>query len=637
MAAMPASSRLFFVILCILASILPAEAAADPSWREVSSPHFRVITDGSESEARKVAFEFEQMRSVFATLFHDAQIESGPPLTIIAAHDVGTYRTLEPALWKLQGDKIAGEFHRGWEKQFAVIRLDTWETENQIVVYHEYTHSVLHANIHWLPTWLDEGLAEYFAYTRFENNRILVGTPSRRFAILQRYPLIPVGTMLTVNEHSPTFRDETQAQIFYAESWAMVHFLEFGEGMDGKNIVTFIHKMEEQEPQQKAFQEVFGDPKIFEKRLAQYLKGFSFKAGVLHTDLSLDAKKFTARVLTPAEADYELGCFHVGSKDFANGRALITKALTLDPKVAGAHEELGFLDFNGGQDEDARKEWKQAVALDPNLPRSQFALLMTGVPILRQSPEELGDTQRALRRIAQSAPRFAPPFVELAIVEWRMNNLQQAYKDAHQAEVLEPWRAGYRILTAHILLRGKQPALAAEYSRYVAAHWFGPDHDEAVDLWADVPASDRGDDPAPVLDLPSGSSIVRGSLLTLKCSAETGKTNVTVTVTPAGAPLDGKPLTYTSNGHLVVGFSDTLWWGEDHFSVCHHLAGHPVVLAYKPQGTEGGELVDLEVRDDLPPSLPLGTATLTPAAMPSTQADASAKPSSDKAPKAATQ
>jgi hypothetical protein len=50
----------------------------------------------------------------------------------------------------------------------------------------------------------------------------------------------------------------------------------------------------------------------------------------------------------------------------------------------------------------------------------------------------------------------------------------------------------------------------------------------------------------------------------------------------------------------MIGFSDTLWWGEDHFSSCYHLAGHAAVLAYKPQGPQGPELVDLEVRDDLP-------------------------------------
>ena len=627
MAAMSPASRFTLAVACLLASLLPAHAAAEQTWRELRSPHFRVITDGSDGDGRKVAVEFEQMRHVFAVLFHNDEIESGAPLTIVAVRNTDTYRALEPALWKRDGDRIAGEFHRGWEKQFAVVRLDTWGDENQVVVYHEYTHSILHANTHWLPTWLDEGLAEYYAYTRFENDRILVGAPSRRMSWLQHYSLIPASTMLSVNEKSPYYHDQIQSQVFYAEAWAMVHFMEFGKGMDhGQKLIAFMHMLQDQVPQEKAFQQVFGDPKIFDRQLSQYLSQFAFTAGVIPVTDKLDPKQLPVRVLTPAETAYELGCFHISSHDFATGRTLIEKALALDPKLAGAHEELGFLDFNGGTDEDAQKEWTQAVALDPTLPRSRFALLMTGVPLPQQSPAQLSNTQIALRAITQSAPKFAPPYVELALVEWRMNNLQQAFKDAHQAEVLEPWRAGYRILTGRILLRGKQPALAAQYSHYVATHWFGPDHDEAVDLWEDVPAASRGDDAPPLLDMPPGAKVVRGALTAVTCSAQPGNNQVTATVLPAG-PGDTQPLTVTSNGHLMIGFSDTLWYGEDHFSVCHHLAGLPVVLAYKPQGTAGGELVDLEVRDDLPASpavAPVSGTPQTAAASPQTAAAPSA-------------
>ncbi len=65
-------------------------------------------------------------------------------------------------------------------------------------------------------------------------------------------------------------------------------------------------------------------------------------------------------------------------------------------------------------------------------------------------------------------------------------------------------------------------------------------------------------------------------------------------------PADAKPLTFVPDKGIIIGFSDTLWWGEDHFSPCHHLTGHPAVLVYKPQGPKGPELVELEVRDDLP-------------------------------------
>ncbi len=351
---------------------------ADQTWTEVRSPHFRVITDGSGKDARTVANEFEQMRHVFATTFQKTNIESGAPLTIIAPRDEGTYRKIDPLLWKSQGDKIAGVFYRGWEKQFALIRLDTWGDANQVVVYHEYTHSVLHANAQWLPIWLDEGMAEFYAYTRFEHDRIYIGAPSMRMAQLRNRTLIPVATMLDINSRSPYYHDESKIQLFYAEAWAMVHYMTFGEGMgNGQKLNVFFKALQGGgTSQQKVFQQVFGDPKAFDDAFSKYVGRFGFTAALLPPDHGTDPKTFPERKLAPAEADYELGCFHIGAHDHTDARDLIEKSIVLDPTLASAHEELAFLNFDQGKDDDAVKEWKQAVSLDSLLPRSQFALTM---------------------------------------------------------------------------------------------------------------------------------------------------------------------------------------------------------------------------------------------------------------------
>ena len=573
-------------------------AAAEDTWREIRSPHFRVLTNGSERDGRTVAGEFEQMRYVFVTLFRKEEIESGAPLTIIAARNGETFSKLEPAAWKSSSGNVAGLFRRRWENQYAITRMDSWGDNNQVVIYHEYAHSILHANTHWLPTWLDEGLAEFYAYTRFEKNRILVGTPSRRFASLRNQSLIPISTMLSTA--NPLWsHDDRRADLFYAESWAMVHYMEFGYGdASGEKLGHFLRELQEQVPEEKAFRDVYGDPKAFEDKLSQYLGHFTFQAGALPTDKIPDAATFKAKNLSPAETEFEFGAYHIGAFQGATGRAEVEHALTLDPKLAGAHEELAFLDFSSGRDEDARKEWTAAVALDPSLCRSQFALLMTGKPLGQQSDAELKETQARLRSITALNPRFAPPFVELALTDWRLGQMNQAYKDSRTAENLEPWRSGYRLLTGRILLKGNQPQLAGEYSRYIANHWFGSDHNEAVDLWTSVPAEKRGDGPALVLEVPAGAQMARGSLLDVTCSAKPGG-GYTAKLQPE-SPADAPPLTLTSKGNFRVGFTDTLWFGEDHFSSCHHLAGQSAVAMYKPEGPNAGTLLELEVRDNFP-------------------------------------
>lgn len=593
---------------------LPAPAAhAEPTWTEVRSPHFRVLTDGSGRDARLVAHEFEQMRYVFVLRFGNSKVESGAPLTIVAARDGNTLRELEPGLWKAEGDKIAGEFHRGWEKQFALVRLDEWSTGAREVVYHEYTHSILHANAHWLPTWLDEGMAEFYAYTRFQGDRIYIGAPTERYAVLNSEVLIPATEMLGVDQRSPYYHDDRKMQLFYAESWALVHFMTFGPGMDaGAKLEAFYKDIQDHPDQQAAFRAHFGDPRAFDNAFAQYVRRFTFTAGVLPPGPIENQKTYAERKLSPPETAYELGCFHIGAHDRKIGRALLEKALALDPKLAAAHEELGFLDFAAGNDKEATLQWEQALALDPSLPRTRFALAMSGTPLSRQTEAQLRETETAMQRVLASAPGYAPAYVELALVEWRLRHLQEAYNDVHKAEALEPWRAGYHILAGRILLAGNQPAIAANYSRYVALHWFGPDHNEAVDLWDALPSNARGSDAQLTPDFPSGVKTARGTLTALSCQdIPGGGRSVTATLQPEG---NAKPLTLVGGRQLRIGFSDTLWWGEDHFSPCYHLADHPAVVAYK---AGSNELLDLEVRDDLPGTgAPPKPATETATAQP---------------------
>src|SRR5436190_13956978 len=129
-------------------------SAADNNWLEVRSPHFRVLSDGAENEARMVAGRFERMRVAFRTALPSLRLDSPVPLLILALKDDQSLRTLSPELWRRQGLKPGGFFAVGEEKSFAVVRLDVVRRQSQShsdgdgyqVVYHEYTHAVLNAN-----------------------------------------------------------------------------------------------------------------------------------------------------------------------------------------------------------------------------------------------------------------------------------------------------------------------------------------------------------------------------------------------------------------------------------------------------------------------------------------------------------
>jgi hypothetical protein len=79
-------TRMFWTLLfaVVLLGHGPLAGAKQKPWTEVRSPHFRVLTDGSVGEARRVANEFEQMRAVFVAEFPTLRLETGAPLLIFA-------------------------------------------------------------------------------------------------------------------------------------------------------------------------------------------------------------------------------------------------------------------------------------------------------------------------------------------------------------------------------------------------------------------------------------------------------------------------------------------------------------------------------------------------------------------------
>jgi len=146
------------------------------------------------------------MRSLFAAQFPGFRVDSPAPLLILAPEDEPTTKKLVPEFWQHGGPKPAGMFFHGWEKQYALVRLDAIGSDQTnpdtfAVVYHEYVHTLLHMNFRWLPTWLDEGLAEFYAYTRFQGNQTYVGAPPRnadRLQLLRFRAAMPLAQFLEI-------------------------------------------------------------------------------------------------------------------------------------------------------------------------------------------------------------------------------------------------------------------------------------------------------------------------------------------------------------------------------------------------------------------------------------------------------
>src|SRR5258708_36506766 len=109
-----------------------------------------------------------------------------------------------------------------------------------------------------------------------------VGAPPASSRRMPAGTLIPIETLISVDYASPYVHNEDKVDQFYAESWALVHFLMFGPGMDGgKRLNQFSALLQQGTEQKKAFQQVFGDFKEMDRALDAYLSKLAFQTGVL--------------------------------------------------------------------------------------------------------------------------------------------------------------------------------------------------------------------------------------------------------------------------------------------------------------------------------------------------------------------
>ncbi|HEY4054274.1 MAG TPA: DUF1570 domain-containing protein [Terriglobales bacterium] len=581
------------VLTLSLFSTRPLGSEEKP-WTEIRSPHFRLMTNGDEGAARHALLHFETMRAVFESQFPHFKLDSPAPLLILAPRDEGTTKRLLPQMWTHPGPKPAGIYLHGWEREYAIVRLDSidLDPETYHTVYHEYVHSILHTNFHWLPSWLDEGLADFYGYTYFDKAKMYIGSPPDmgRVRYMDSRPSIPLDQFITSRMFS---RDEEQTQLAYMQAWGLTHFLSFGPEMqNGQRLRNFFNELQHGVEQKKAFQETIGTFGDIQKAYDSYIHKLRFTTLVLPLPPKLNEKEFVTRAMSPAETDAELAAWFIRLHRWDEMRAHTEAALKEDPKLSLAQEDAGFLDFNEGRDEKALKEFAAASELDNKNYVALFAETMVSESARSNAPQDQRAVYEKLNQVIDLKSDFAPAYIELAKLNIAQDNLPIALALSRKAVQLEPFRSGYHVLTGRILLRMNRAPEAAAEATYVAQRWGGSDRDEAMELWNQIPEPDRKSD-APMLpeSVSKGESAV-GIVQSVTCK----DSDFAITL-----DVGGKSQTFKAKG-FPVGYSDTLWVGRDHFSPCFHVQGLRAMLRYNAakDASYVGDLRYVGFRDDLP-------------------------------------
>jgi tetratricopeptide (TPR) repeat protein len=454
--------KLVAALLCVVGFAGRAAAAMGSPWVEVDSPHFAVVTDSNEKEARKLAGQFERMRSLFKEVLPFAAGDAGLPITVLALKDRKGFVALEPAAYLSKGSlPLDGLFLRTPDRNYILLRLDTEHEEHPFaVVYHEYTHFVLR-KAEWLPIWLNEGLAQFYENTDIGETSVSLGQPTADLILFLRdQRLLPLPTLFAVGYDSPYYHQEDKGSVFYAESWALTHMIEVQDAQRKQHrLQDYAHYMVKGEDAVTAAQHAFGDLTMLQKQLNDYVSSGTFSFFTLKKSFAVDAAAFPSRVLPVDQANAFRADVLANDDRRPEAEALLRTVLAADPQNVLAHETMGSLAFRDRDLANAVKWYGAAIALDS---KSYFAEYSFAVcSLMAGDTGKNGEIEEDLRKAIAMEPDFAPAYdalEHLLVVEHK--DLNEAHMLGLKAIQLEPEDLDFRRNIAETLMIDGKPEAA---------------------------------------------------------------------------------------------------------------------------------------------------------------------------------
>jgi tetratricopeptide (TPR) repeat protein len=454
---------------CALAAALAvspaATARADEHWFEVRSAHFRVLTDGSEGQAREAAKGFEQLRAVFQGLGM-TRVDPPAPIDIVAARNESSLRRFIPWFWEQKGRaEPAGVFLSGTDKHYIVVNLDAPPEARQRVVYHEYSHLVVRLSLGNLPLWLNEGLATFYEMTRVRADRVEIGhiDPVRLRYLRSAHPM-SIADLFAIEGGSREYQDRGRVQLFYAESSVLTHYLFLGDGgRHREGLLRYLRLLADGTPEGEAQKDAFGDLKALESGFFGYLNRLGYPVQLV--DLDVAATQATSRSLSEAESLAVRGDVLARRYRDAEARPLLMRARELDPRLALASQALGRLEWHADRFAAARQWLSEAIALAPD----DFISHYLWARARRfDAKDDLEATEAALRRSLERNPAFAPAHAALSDVLRTRGRLEDAFLSIHKACQLEPSEASNWLRRVDLLRELKRPEIADKIETWLA-------------------------------------------------------------------------------------------------------------------------------------------------------------------------
>lgn len=348
---------------------MPASASAKENWSVAHSKNFTVAGNASESDLRKMATKLELFRYVVSLYLPGAKISTPVPTTIILFKDDYSFDPFKPQYKGKTKKNVAGYFRGGEDINYIVLSKEYGTSGALRLILHEYEHFIIHNTIPNAPAWLNEGFAEF--YSTFEQQgelTVRIGIPiDWHLSTLRAKDLLPLKTLLGVDHNSPYYNETDKVGIFYAQSWALVHYLMRSDnGRRRPQLTRFISQLNSGLSPEENFQQSFQtDLKTMEKELRSYVSKFLLPAVDLDFKTLDFVKEIESGPISESEAHYHMGDLQLRGGRLKEAEEHLLKSIELDPRLASSRVSLALLRFQQRRTAEGKRMVEEAIALDP--------------------------------------------------------------------------------------------------------------------------------------------------------------------------------------------------------------------------------------------------------------------------------
>lgn len=325
--------------LLVASALTAAVGARNKAWSVVETGSVRAIAETPDAAAAAL----DRIVEVQSMIEQAVSVRPTVPINVFAINDTKAFTEIAPSGLKRRGVVAFGFSHTGPLASFMAFRTNL---PNPIqTLRHEYVHLLTATQSPDAPAWLDEGLAEFWGSIVVEGDRLIIGrSVPRHLDALRKRKWLPLDAVLKQSRGAlPS--NPNQVSQFYAQSWAMVHYLLLGQDAGGP--LRFM-------PSTTTL------PSQFEAAVKQYVTGGHLREASMSWQAAT-RQPATVSVLSEASMFAERAHLLQWSERPTAALPLAKRALTLNPTETLALEVMGVSSFLNNHHAEAREWFGRAI------------------------------------------------------------------------------------------------------------------------------------------------------------------------------------------------------------------------------------------------------------------------------------